>query len=95
MENWEAMKEILSDDGIDNLSDEQIKQFTDDYDNHISMLHEMDSYQHDYSPSCDKCKSLESKLKELEKRNQVFENSVKQRRNCDHVWIEGDSVKYE
>lgn len=95
MKNWEAMKEILSDNLIDNLSDEQIKQFTDDYDNHISMLHEMDSYQHDYSPSCDKCNSLESKLKESEQRNKVFENSVKQRRNCERVWIENGSVMYE
>lgn len=95
MENWKAMQEILSDCGIDNLTEEKIKDFTDAYDNHISMLHEMDSYQHDYSPNCDKCKSLESKLKDAEKRNQVFENSVKQRRNCERVWIEGDSVKYE
>ena len=95
MKNWETMQEILSDRGIDNLTEEQIKQFTEDYDHHISMMHEMDSYSHDYYPSCNNCKSLESKLKDSERRNNIFENSVKQRRNCDNVWIEGDSVKYE
>lgn len=91
----EVMTEILSEAGV-SATPEQIKNITEDFAYHIEMEREMDSYQHiGGKEECRQCKSLEGKIKELEKETEVFRNSVKQRRHAQRVWIEGDSVMYE
>jgi len=90
----ECMSEILQEIGIQ-VTSEQIEKIVNDFSTHIEMESELDSYQHiGYKEECSRCKTLESKLKDCEKENEVFRNSVKQRRNTDRVWIEGDSVMY-
>lgn len=91
----EALADILQELNID-LPTDQIKQIAKDFAYHMEMEQEMSSgYVAPYKPSCDKCKSLEYKIADLEKENEVFRNSVKQRRGASQVWIEGDSVRYE
>lgn len=91
----ECMSDILSEIDVD-LTHEQIKKIVDDFSDHIEMENELSSYQHvGFKETCRECESLKYKLKESEKENEVFRKSVKQRRHADHVWIEGDTVKYE
>lgn len=93
----EALSEILEEIGV-SLSKEQIEQVAKDFGNHIDMEREVASYSVAFSgrdQPCRECESLKSKLKDAEKENEVFRNSVKQRRHADRVWIQGDSVMYE
>lgn len=91
----EAMSEILYSVGII-ATPEQIATIVKDFSFHIDMEREMSSYQHvGFKEECSKCKSLESQLKEVKAERDVYQNSVKQRRHANNVWIEGDTVRYE
>jgi hypothetical protein len=91
----EAMADILDGLGI-SATPEQIQSMVKDFSNHLDMEQEMSSYQHaGNKEECSKCKSLQSKIVDLEKENDVFRNSVKRRRHADRVWTQGDSVMYE
>ncbi len=91
----EALEDILHDLGVE-LTKRQVEKIAEDFGYHIDMEREMASYGNSgYKAECDKCKSLEAKLRDTEKENEVFRNSVKTRRNADKVWIENDSVMYE
>lgn len=92
----EAMTHILSDLGI-RLSQADVETIVENFSNHIEMEREMESYRHvgGGKSECDNCKRLTSENKDLKKEVEIYQNSVKQRRHAERVWIEGDSVKYE
>lgn len=75
---------------------EQIEKLEEQFSYHLDMEQEFSAPTPSYRDfSCDKCKILENKIKELEKDIEVYRNSVKIRRNADHVWIDRGSVMYE
>lgn len=91
----EGMAEILETLGIQ-ATNEQVKTIVEDFCLHLEMEREMSSYGNlGYSEPCRECKSLKSKLAELESDNKVFIDSVKDRRNADRVWIQNGEVRYE
>lgn len=91
----ECMSDILENIGI-SANESQITQIVQDFMHHIDMESEMKAYQYSsYKEECGRCKTLASEINELKKENDVFRNSVKQRRGASIVWIEGDSVFYE
>lgn len=91
----EALADIMQEVGV-TATTEQIAKIADDYALHIEMEREISHYQHiGHKEECQNCKRLESKLKETEKENVVFRNSVKQRRGASLVWVEDNEVKYE
>ncbi len=90
----ECLTEILDEIGLQ-AAPEQISKIEKDFSFHIEMESEMSSYQHiGFKEECSKCKALESELKDVRKERDVYQNSVKQRRNTDRVWVENDEVMY-
>jgi len=93
--NAQVLQEILGDLGID-ITPEQAKEVSDGFIHHLQMEREMDSYQFSgHKQECDKCKRLESELKDVKRREAIYENSVKERTGAEFVYIEGDRVKYD
>lgn len=95
MKNHEAMAEILAELGI-KMPEGTVKQLTDAYDNHLTCMADMQFERHrggsDFCPHCNaKSEALASAMKQIE----VFKNSVKRRRGCDEVWIEGEDVMWK
>ena len=94
IERIETMTEIISELNI-SATEEQIKKIVSDFSLHIEMENELNSYQHiSHEKDCTNCKILQEKLKTITKERDIYHNSVRQRRNTDQVWIEGDSIMY-
>ena len=90
----ECLTEILDEIGL-SATPEQIQKIEKDFSLHIEMESEMSSYQHiGFKEECSKCKALESELKDVRKERDVYQNSVKQRRHTDCVWVENGEVMY-
>lgn len=94
-ENTEVMQEILELLGI-TATEEQAQKIAEDFTLHLEMMREVSS-----TPfiggikTCDKCNSYKSEIKRIEEVIEVYKNSVKERRNAEHVWTENGTVMYE
>lgn len=90
----ECMSEILEELGI-SASNEQIKQIVDSFVGHIEFENEQDFNQFSGSViECEKCKSMVTKINQLNSEIEIYKTSVKNRRNTDQVWIENNQVMY-
>ena len=64
--------------------------------NNIEMENELESYQHTgYKDKCEKCEQLKHKIEQLEKEIEIYNTSVKRRRNANSVWIADNTVYYD
>lgn len=91
----EALADIFQELGIVATVD-QIEKAANDFYQHIEMESEQQAYQHvGRKEECPKCKLLESQLKEVTEEKNVYQNSVKRRRNAERVWVSGNEVRYE
>ncbi|MDN5396618.1 MAG: hypothetical protein L0G02_08145 [Lactococcus lactis] len=91
--NADSLIEILAEYNVE-IDYETAEKVSEDFQSHLSMMNEMDSYRvASYEPKVDT--SLTQRIKDLEKEVEAYKNSVKQRRNADVVWLDGDRVMYE
>ena len=91
----ESMIEYLSEYGID-ISFENATSLVNDFMLGLSNEMDMQAIRHiQKNQVCEKCKSLEAEIKDLKSDIEVYKNSVKKRRNAEHVYIENGSVKYD
>ena len=95
-ENIEAMKEILYNCGV-TLDDGMIGNICYDYENHLSAMKEMESYQHvSRDEKCFKCAGKDEIIKSLEDEISVYKEGVKKRHpRATYVYIENQTVKYD
>jgi hypothetical protein len=90
----DCMSEILEELGI-SASNEQIKEIVDLFVGHLEFENEQDFNQFSGSViECDKCKSMVSKINQLNSEIEIYKTSVKNRRKTDNVWIENGEVMY-
>jgi hypothetical protein len=93
----EMMSEIFSEIGIVATS-EQIESIINDYHDGLyeesELLGFLPQNRTHIEPKCQKCEQLKAEIKSLCKDISVYKDNVKRRRGAEHVWIEGDDVKY-
>lgn len=102
-EDVEAMAEIFQEYGI-SASTEVIEKIASDFIDHLDAMREMamTSFMNSHDESdYQKVLRLERELSRtkaefarISKENQVYHDSVMQRRNASEVWIEDNTVKY-
>lgn len=93
-ENIDALRECLEEVGIE-LTSEQAETVCVAFEWHLDMMRDMEmSSVARYIPECQKCKRLESDLKDMTRERDVYHNSVCARRNTKDVWISGNDVRF-
>lgn len=89
------IREIFGEAEVE-ATDSQMQAIFDEWENDAMNSADLHSYTYSYSPGCDKCKSLEAEIAELEKQIECYRKSVMERRNASKVWIGQDGrVKYQ
>ncbi len=89
----DCMADMFEEQGIV-ATREQIEAITKDFAYHMDMEREMDSYAHAGPMACDKCKSKDAKLKDLEDELNTFKKGLRRHKKADAVWLEGDTIVY-
>lgn len=83
MKNYEALMEIFSEYYNHNLDEEKMKCIAEDYDNHLSVMYDMEMNSHiDYNKECSACSVLQEQIKELENQNNIYNNFISNNKKC-------------
>lgn len=89
----DCLADMFEEQGV-SATREQIEAITKDFVYHMNMEREMDSYAHAGPMSCDKCKSKDAQIKELETEIYKFKKGLQRHKHADAVWLEGDAIIY-
>lgn len=90
--NAEILMELLADHNVW-LNKDTAKKVADDFAGHLSECNFSESKNN--RNTTEEVENLHRLIRNLKHENQVYKNSVKERRNASHVYIENGEVKYD
>jgi len=70
-------------------TDDQVEQLAQYFEQDVENSHDIDNikFEPDKKSKC-RCDHYKSEIERLEKIVKIYNNSVKERRNCDDVWVD-------